>query len=160
MATIKLNVGGTVFETTKDSLKNSTYLTSFVERWTKPNEVIFIDRSPETFKHVISLLRDFNYPFPDEYLYELDFYGIKYTDTPRENKMDKLFDMIDGMQKKLDKLIVAPHKCTNCPAMLVSTDTCLCCTKLIEQGAKRCTTIGCCNFMTTNNYGGKCYDHL
>jgi hypothetical protein len=131
-----------------------------MDRWQKPNESPFIDRSPETFKHVLGLLRDPNYPFPEDCFFELDFYGIKHTETKHENKMDKLFDMIESMQKKIDKLTSTPKKCTNCPAMLINSDTCIMCMKLIEQGHKRCTKIGCCNLIPQSNYNPRCYDHM
>lgn len=80
---IKVNVGGKIFETSKDTLCKSTYFSSLFSRWSsisQQNE-IFIDRDPIAFEHILNLLRDSNYPFPKKYLYELDFYGVVYTDS-------------------------------------------------------------------------------
>ena len=73
---IKINVGGTIFETTQDTLKKSTYFNSFLNRWLEKETIPFIDRSPHIFKHVLSLLRDPEYLYPKNYISELDFYGI------------------------------------------------------------------------------------
>jgi len=148
MATIKLNVGGTVFETTKDSLKNSTYLTSFIERWTKSNEAIFIDRSPKIFEHVLAYLRDFNYPYPDKYSYELDFYGIKYIVIDKMNKMDELLKKLSNIETQMNQLISKDtnesHKCTNCSTMVKFTDTCARCVSKLDKNwheCRICTTL-------------------
>lgn len=72
---IKLNVGGQLFTTTKETLIQSAYFEALLNRW-PPEEEIFIDRSPHIFKHVLSLLRDPTYTYPMKYASELNFYGI------------------------------------------------------------------------------------
>ncbi len=42
----------------------------------KKDKLIFIDRDPGIFKHILRLLRDPTYPFPDKFTGELDFYCI------------------------------------------------------------------------------------
>jgi hypothetical protein len=70
---IVLNVGGTMFETMKDTLLKSAYFEAFFRF---ENNDYFIDRDPEMFRHVLNLLRDPDYNFPKEYISELDFYGV------------------------------------------------------------------------------------
>ncbi len=81
MATIiKLNVGGTFFDTTETTLQGSDFFKGLIRnRDTFTTDIenrYFIDRSGMAFEHVLNLLRDINYSFPEEYLGELDFYGI------------------------------------------------------------------------------------
>lgn len=81
MTTVKLNVGGTIFETTIDTLMKCPYfqgMKHFEEILNNVNNIHFIDRDPSAFKHVLRLLRDLNYDYPQKYLNELDFYGIEY----------------------------------------------------------------------------------
>lgn len=79
MMRVTVNVGGQKFETTKQTLcGRSEYFTSLFESSEIGNDSeIFIDRDPEPFKHVLGYLRDENYPFPRQLIYELDFFGIR-----------------------------------------------------------------------------------
>lgn len=80
---VKLNVGGRIFETTYDTLAPSGYFAARL-KWNDTIEdsepdsdnEIFVDRSYVIFEHVLGLLRDINYPYPEEHLSELDFYII------------------------------------------------------------------------------------
>ena len=99
---IQLNIGGTVFHTTKDTLRNSqepTFFTSLVRDkemrvWDaeteeyhleKKNTVYFVDRDPTHFRHVLNYLRNTKLPFQfgrgqlpmlTELELEADFYQI------------------------------------------------------------------------------------
>lgn len=64
MKTIKINVGGTVFETYIDTLKKSEYFKSMLEDCSQQTDMIFVDRSAHKFEHVLSFLRDDTYPYP------------------------------------------------------------------------------------------------
>jgi len=77
---IKLNVGGTIFETTKETLSKSGYFTAlFSGKWTyNENEPYKIDRSSKLFEHVLCYLRDPRYQYPSKYVSELKYYLIKY----------------------------------------------------------------------------------
>ena len=77
MSTIKLNVGGQIFETTKETLSFSSYFKALLSNNWKQTDIIFIDRSAKLFEHILCLLRDPNYIFPNKYVSELDFYGFK-----------------------------------------------------------------------------------
>ncbi len=80
--TIKINVGGRIFETTEDTLLKSEYFNFFIKRFPLKNKDlnIFIDRSPYIFKHVLSLMRDNTYIYPFKYLNEIIFYGVNIND--------------------------------------------------------------------------------
>jgi hypothetical protein len=88
---VSLNVGGTVFETTRSTLEKSGYfkaLLTFRDN-NSDNGEIFIDRDPDHFKHVLSLLRDTRYNFPEELNYELEFYQIETNEPePEPNEND------------------------------------------------------------------------
>ncbi|CAE8631933.1 unnamed protein product [Polarella glacialis] len=61
-ATIKFNVGGTIFEVAQDTLRSKsadTLLNVMLERWTQnPCEPQFIDRDPELFRYILAWYRD------------------------------------------------------------------------------------------------------
>jgi hypothetical protein len=78
---IKLNVGGTIFETTKQTLVFAPYFKNlFFTNWSEiqnsQNNPIFIDRDPTEFKHILRLLRDPNYIIPRRFESAIEFYGI------------------------------------------------------------------------------------
>lgn len=87
---VQLNVGGKLFETLRSTLSGSSYFEARLsDRWnpacvSKEDEkeiVVFLDRDPVGFAHVLNLLRDSNYPFPfQRYGYELGFYGVDWED--------------------------------------------------------------------------------
>lgn len=81
MLKISINVGGRFFPTTKQTLNRSPFLRNLLES-SKPYEQIFIDRDSEGFEHILRKLRDRNYKIPQEFLYELDFYGMNVQDEP------------------------------------------------------------------------------
>jgi len=72
---IILNVGGTKFETTEQTLGMSAFFRVILKNH---KDEIFIDRDPELFRHVLGIMRDPEYPFPYEFIYELKYYGVGY----------------------------------------------------------------------------------
>ena len=120
LKTIKLNIGGKLFETTQDTLNSSSYFNSMFSRWNDSDKITFIDRSPKIFHHVLCLLRDPNYDYPVKYLSELDFYGIKYSKEEQE-------DLLQEISRKLDELIDY-HKCKQCKS-IVEDNICTSCKK-------------------------------
>jgi BTB/POZ domain len=76
---IKINVGGELFTTRKETLLSSVYLRAlFSGKYNDDLSTLIIDRDPKIFRHVLNLLRDASYNYPLKYLTELDFYGIDY----------------------------------------------------------------------------------
>jgi hypothetical protein len=74
-----LNVQGRMFETDYDTLIKIPYFKNMFETCGPPTETIFVNRSSRTFEHVLAVVTDNNYPFPGKYKFELDFYGIDYS---------------------------------------------------------------------------------
>ena len=94
MSSIKLNVGGTLFETSIAVLEHSVYFKNMFEMFNDNiPEIIFVDRDPDNFKHVLKFLRDENYKIPCEIESELKFFLIDYND---ENILDKIKINVGG----------------------------------------------------------------
>lgn len=102
MATVKLNVGGKLFETTFDTIQHSSYLKNLVKYNPKTDILLFIDRSYHIFKHVISLLRNPEYKYPSIYLDELDFYGIDIPLNLCDSNGEKLHIKCNNISKTLN----------------------------------------------------------
>ena len=82
---IKINVGGTIFETKLDTFKKINYFKYLFEDNTVDNTVnnhvdnaVFVDRPAHVFKHVLAFAIDDTYKYPAKYRNELDFYDIVY----------------------------------------------------------------------------------
>jgi len=77
---VKLNVGGTHFDTTYDTLIKSEVLRNMLNDSTIDfNERIFINRSGKVFEDVFGYLLDDSYSFPKKYINELEYFSIPYT---------------------------------------------------------------------------------
>jgi hypothetical protein len=96
---VKINVGGTIFSTRIQTLKLSNYF----KEWDHNIERdIFVDRNPKAFVHILEYLRDINYPYPQKYEYELDFYEIDKTKVHIIPEINKL--IISSLDKICDKM--------------------------------------------------------
>lgn len=73
---ITINLQGTKFEITRQTLYRIPYFRSLSSELDKSN-IFYMDRSPHIFKHILAWAVDNNYPFPYKYIYEADFYNIK-----------------------------------------------------------------------------------
>jgi len=102
---IRLNVGGSLFLTTKSTLtkfSDSMLGTMFSGRHKivveKEDSAVFIDRSPQYFSQILNYLRDGDVFVPDNeqdkygLIKEADFYGLK-----------GLVDLVQAGEKKSDK---------------------------------------------------------
>ena len=93
---IKVNVGGEIFETTVSTLKKINYFKYILEDTNFNNtQIIFVNRSKHIFKHVLALAIDDNYSYPFKYKNELDFYDITYDD-------NKLYNSLKDIKKDLN----------------------------------------------------------
>ncbi len=102
--TIRLNVGGKIFETTKDVLFKINYFKYMLEDTNiDVNNEIFINRSGHIFKHIMALAIDDNYKYPYKYKEELDFYDIKYTLSQLYYDSDVILECVNMMEKKIIK---------------------------------------------------------
>lgn len=104
---IKLNVGGKIFETTTETLLTCNYFEALLKRFPlkDKSEPIFIDRPPHIFKHVLSLMRDPQYYYPAEYHSELLFFQYKYCKNMNmkfktNQKLDSLQDFVNEIDRK------------------------------------------------------------
>lgn len=100
--TIKLDVGGKIFKTTRSTLSRSEYFNALFARWTVSDEPYFIDRSGKLFAHVLEYLRNPGYECPPECFVELDFYCIKYKQDEPDNIKDLYTEIKDTEKMLLD----------------------------------------------------------
>lgn len=124
---VELNIGGTKFTTTKDTLiQNSKYFKSlfevglldldyFDENGNQIKE-IFIDQSPENFKDILDYMRNKNHIIPSNILYECDFYGIDYpihSSSDKDNMIAEIIKKRDMHKYKLNNKICIMNDCVS-----------------------------------------------
>ena len=87
---VLLNVGGKHFDTTRATLSPSEYFRAQFAFWDRaeiPQDVRhFVDRDGKNFRQVLALLRDPNHNFPAYLEYELEFYGIEFSQEDKEDE--------------------------------------------------------------------------
>jgi len=75
----EINVSGKIYHIKHSILKKIPYFHEYINEFINNNETkCFVQRSSHIFDHVLSLVIDHLHPYPSEYFYELDFYGITY----------------------------------------------------------------------------------
>ena len=104
--TVKLNVGGTKYETTKETLQmhGPHMLSSLIEHEHRDynKEYIFIDRNGCLFSYILDYLRSGIVPHENQELlykicYESDFYGIESLTTKIKRKIQSIQTLEDKM---------------------------------------------------------------
>ena len=81
---IKINVGGKIFETTQNTLKESSLffkglLSGNFSYLKDDNGNLFVDRSPDLFTKVLNIIRNYEYQnFSDDIKKELEYFAIDY----------------------------------------------------------------------------------
>ncbi|KAI3822230.1 hypothetical protein L1987_09817 [Smallanthus sonchifolius] len=79
---VTIDVGGQLFQTTKQTLTLAGSNTLFSNLFNSPNQIPFIDRDPDLFSIILSLLRTGNLPSKSksfdiqDIIFEAQFYGI------------------------------------------------------------------------------------
>ncbi|KAI3687555.1 hypothetical protein L1987_81253 [Smallanthus sonchifolius] len=79
---VTIDVGGQLFQTTKQTLTLAGSNTIFANLFNSPNQIPFIDRDPDLFSILLSLLRTGNLPSKSksfdiqDIIFEAQFYGI------------------------------------------------------------------------------------
>nr|QBK89914.1 MAG: BTB/POZ domain protein [Pithovirus LCPAC101] len=78
---VYLNVGGQRFETTEVTLSKSSYFSGICRMKggsieSTSEQPYFIDRDPKPFTHILSVLRNPEYKYPEKYKDELEYYQI------------------------------------------------------------------------------------
>lgn len=123
---IKINVGGKIFETTKNTLLKINYFKYIMEDTDfNTNNVLFIDRSPHIFKHVLAYAIDEHYSYPEKYANELDFYDVAYDKNKLKCSTTKIIGKLATIENEIIllsdkiKLIGKPscvrYNCENLP---------------------------------------------
>lgn len=130
---IKVNVQGTIFETTSDTIKKINLFKYMLEATDyNSTEPLFINRPAHIFKHVLAFVTTNNYKYPLKYKKELDFYGINYNanglydpNKKVEQIYNKVYDLSgdlqdlheqinDVTQQKLNEIIENSRYCYKC----------------------------------------------
>lgn len=101
---IKVNVGGKLYDITKNTLVKIPYFVDMIKDC-NDNQIIFVERSSLVFDHVLAYVIDNNHPYPLDLCYELYFYGVSYhkSDIFRVNISEKIFEV------KLTTLLKIPY---------------------------------------------------
>lgn len=102
---IKINISGTIFETTKTTILKINYFKYLSEdsNLDLNTTIPFVDRPAHIFKHVLALAQDDTYPYPIKYKSELDFYDMVYD-------VRKLYDTNEEKLNKVISLLSNPSK--------------------------------------------------
>jgi len=103
MNIVYLNVGGKKFETNLETLKFSPYFRGIMnlkhnsesDSWSCKETPYFIDRDPKIFRHVLNLLRNPEYNYPEKYVDELEFYGFSIKEIKEQIRENKETSMLN-----------------------------------------------------------------
>jgi hypothetical protein len=101
----QVSVSGRIFYLDFDTVCNIPYISK--EMIEKQKRSIFIPRSPMVFEEVLAYSISSKHPFPDKYLYELEFYGVNYESKlvfPKENPVLFLRELNVSDSQKLIEL--------------------------------------------------------
>lgn len=162
---IRLNVGGTYFETFKENLFSIPYFEALLLRWKDKDEEIFIDRSAIGFDHILNLLRNPTYDFPRQYAHELDYYGIEYTFSSNllENIQREVKECKDRINSMEDSLLEIKTDISNIRGYPSYDEECILCnrSKICFFCDKCATCCSCvcksCNKLITCHKCHLCY---
>ncbi len=103
---IKINVGGTIFETQEITLRKISYFNDLLNDTNlSVNDVLFVDRPAHMFKHVLALAIDNTYKYPKKYLSELGFYGVTCDVKSVYDPSLKTIEHLDILERHIDRKI-------------------------------------------------------
>lgn len=117
-----VKVCGITYEIEEQILRKSEYFNELLNDSSKNylNVPIEIQRSPNIFNHILSLMINPNYEFPAKYLSELEFYGMEVSykkcnlfmcfNKTRKNYCDEHLCGIEGCDKAKE---IDGHYCEN-----------------------------------------------
>jgi hypothetical protein len=92
----QIDVSGKIYKISKNLLITIPYFANMIKDiGDNDDKYIFVERSSLLFDHVYAYVIDKLHPYPIEYYYELDFYGIEY-------EKDKLYDVNLVIKNRLD----------------------------------------------------------
>ena len=135
---IKLSLCGVNFVCSKETLSRSEYFKNIFDEYKDVDftkEELYLERSPVIFKHILSLLINEKYPFPDKYKDELKYFLM----APEEEKVkDK--PKLNVEKKDKPKLNIEnnnrPSYCNKCGKFFLE---CICFT---NPSGSRCQSCG------------------
>jgi hypothetical protein len=93
----QIDVSGKIYKIDKKLLLTIPYFANMIKDSDNNDKYIFVQRSSLVFDHVYAYVIDKLHPYPIEYYYELDFYGIEY-------EKDKLYDTNTSVNNRLTKM--------------------------------------------------------
>eukprot|EP01122_Echinamoeba_exundans_P012160 TRINITY_DN502_c0_g1_i1.p1 TRINITY_DN502_c0_g1~~TRINITY_DN502_c0_g1_i1.p1 ORF type:complete len:499 (-),score=91.80 TRINITY_DN502_c0_g1_i1:541-1962(-) len=111
---VSLDIGGKIFSTTQKTLSGSEFFSAMATRW-EPDEDghHFIDKNPRFFPIILNYLRTgvwnlekLDLAFKEEFLAELNYFGLDDDDIPQLHEAIFVFDdsyRPDGLQMSEDK---------------------------------------------------------
>jgi hypothetical protein len=117
---ITLDVQGQIFKTDITTINKLSYFKNMFEDCGgpsiegNPSDIVFVNRPAHIFKHVISLITDDTYPYPEKYKFELDFYGYDITNVNFYNENKEVLKRVEELENKCKKLkLCAEDECDN-----------------------------------------------
>jgi hypothetical protein len=115
MSQIILNVGGTLFYPSKEVLMQSGYFRALFERWSGETTTHIVNRPGIVFSHVLALLYDAEYRYPEEHLQELEYYAID-IEPNIEPSSSTLIKKLDKYERQIRELKDNANNCAvrNC----------------------------------------------
>lgn len=138
-----LNIGGTIYQTTRDTLKNIPYFSAIFARWQdgKANDEqhpLFIDQDAGDFRHLLKWSRNPNYKVPLET--EVHFWGLD--DTIKQ-------ELITPSSK------VESRRCYKCGKKYTDADVGVrSCNRHIAATVDRTSICAVCGLTGTSGYWG------
>lgn len=118
--TVRINVGGKVFETFQSTVDRLQYFqTLFNSQFFRPEEEIFIDRDPKVFRLLLNHLRDKNNVFPKKYWQDLEYYGIEVKEKTEPEEKIKHSKMRNLPKDKVGSGFLMPFVAINDQTSLV-----------------------------------------
>lgn len=176
---ITLNVGGVIYQTSKETISRCHLLTKIVENTTEGE--IFIDRDGQHFRHILNFLRNPDYKIPIKAKHEVEFFCLENVKYEKQSKKEKLLASIDD-RLRLQNLKEYRHsdiecqkcrkyrffkdiceKCRACKECCSSTkcgtDICKNCKEIKVDGKCKCDAkLKCpaCSALIRNPEKGKC----
>jgi hypothetical protein len=126
---IKLSLCGVIYSCSKETLMKCEYFKNLFEEYSQidfSKEELYIERSPVIFKHILSLLIDEKYPFPEKYKTELKYFLIN--DPISNSPFSGFFQHSNSENSKnSEKSKVSPKitksECIRCRNVMFSNDS-------------------------------------
>lgn len=166
----EISISGRIFQLDWGVLSNIPYLYDILIKTQKRS--IFIQRSPKVFEEVLAYAIDSKHSFPKKYIYELEFYGMKYQPNNSDistTSMAKLQNELKEIKQQLDVIenicynditynINADYECASCKrSRIFRSHFCSSCSKNIGKCIYKIDDKYLCGVETKHNF---CEEHI